>query len=82
MISPVNHSIVLEEEMKFENKAELLRTFYNTFEGKRILIGLVQNNQIFLLDQKQDRKEDIVLHKEDSFIYLKYTNEEPIEETK
>ena len=79
IINPVTHSIVLEEDMKFENKAELLRTFYNTFEGKRILIGLVQNDQIFLLDQKQDRKEDIILHKEDSFIYLKYTNEEPTE---
>ena len=80
VISEVPQSIVIEEEMKFENKAELLRTFYNTFEGKRILIGLVQNDQIFLLDQKQDRKEEIVLHKEDSFIYFKYTNEEPVEE--
>ena len=81
IINEVPRSIVIEEDMKFENKAELLRTFYNTFEGKRILIGLVQNDKIFLLDQKQDRPEEIILHKEDSFIYLKYTDAtEPVEE--
>ena len=78
-ICNVTQSIVIEEDMKFESKAELLRTYYNTFGGTRILIGLVQNDEINLLNQNQDKKEEIVLHKDDSFIYLKYTTEEAAE---
>ena len=78
-ISEVPQSIVIEEDMTFESKADLLRTYYNTFGGTRILIGLVQNDEIVLLNQNQDKKEDIVLHKNDSFIYLKYTTEEASE---
>jgi hypothetical protein len=76
IINRVNESIILEDEMHFENKAQLLRTFYNTFEGKRILIGLVQGNEIKLLNTHQDSPEDLVLHPEDSFIYFKYMDDE------
>ena len=77
VISPVSQSIVIDEDMKFECKSDIIRTFYNTFEGKRILIGLVQNNEINLLDQHQDdRSEPVVLSKDDSFIYFKYLVDE------
>ena len=72
-ISDVSQSIVIDEDIKFDTKAELLRTFYNTYEGQRILIGLVQNDKIVLLNNNQDNKDEIVVHKDDSFIYLKYT---------
>ena len=76
VIGEVPQSIVINEDMTFDSKADLLRTYYNTFEGTRILIGLVQNDEIKLLNQDQDKKEDIIIHKDDSFIYLKYTTEE------
>ncbi len=72
-ISDVSQSIVIDEDIKFDTKAELLRTFYNTYEGQRILIGLVQDGKIVLLNNNQDSKDEIVVHKDDSFIYLKYT---------
>ena len=75
IIHRVKRTIVINEELKFESKAELLRTFYNTFEGKRILIGLIQNDQINLLDENQDEKKEIVVHPDDSFIYFKYMSE-------
>ena len=75
-IDEVSQSIQIEEDMIFESKADLLRTYYNTFEGTRILIGLVQGDEIKLLSQDQDKKEEVTLHKNDSFIYLKYTTEE------
>ena len=78
-ICEASQSIIIDEDMKFESKADLLRTYYNTFGGTRILIGLVQNDEIKLLDTNQDKKEEIVLHKDDSFIYLKYTTEEASE---
>ena len=77
IISPVSQSIKIDEDMNFECKSDLIRTFYNTFDGKRILIGLVQNNEINLLDQHQDdKKEPVVLSKDDSFIYFKYPVDE------
>ena len=79
-INKVTQSVVLKEDMVFESKADLLRTYYNTFEGRRILIGLVQNDEIVLLDNNQDAKEELILHPEDSFIYLKYTFEEAQEQ--
>ena len=82
VIGEVPQSIVINEDMTFDSKADLLRTYYNTFEGTRILIGLVQNDEIKLLNQDQDKEEKIILHKEDSFIYLKYTTEEANEESK
>ena len=75
VIAKAHESIIIEEDMVFESKAELLRTFYNTFEGKRILIGLIQDEKINLLNHNQDEKEEITLHKEDSFIYFKYSND-------
>ena len=76
IIHRVKRTIKIEDDLKFETKAELLRTFYNTFEGKRILIGLIQNDEIVLLDQNQDEKKEITLHADDSFIYFKYMSEE------
>ena len=75
IIHRVNRTIEIEEEMHFESKAELLRTFYNTFEGKRILIGLIQDNKIHLLNTNQDEKEDVVIKPDDSFIYFKYMSD-------
>ena len=75
IIHKVKRTVVINEELKFESKAELLRTFYNTFEGKRILIGLIQDDQINLLDENQDEKKEIIVHPDDSFIYLKYMDE-------
>ena len=75
IIHRVKRTIVIEDELKFESKAELLRTFYNTFEGKRILIGLIQNDEIKLLNENQDEKQEIVIHPDDSFIYFKYMSE-------
>lgn len=75
IIHKVNRTIEIEEEMHFESKAELLRTFYNTFEGKRILIGLIQDNKICLLNTNQDEKEDVVIKPDDSFIYFKYMSD-------
>ena len=81
VISEVGQSVVLSEDMVFESKADLLRTFYNTFDGKRILIGLVKDDKIVLMSQDQDVKEEIKLSNSDSFIYFKYSDEE-LEESK
>ena len=72
IIDRTDNTIKIEEPMTFNSKAELLRAFYNTFEGKMLLIGLLKDGQIQLLNKGQDKKENITITKEDSFIYIKY----------
>ena len=72
IVDRTDNTIEIEEPMTFNSKAELLRAFYNTFEGKMLLIGLLKDGQIQLLNKGQDKKEDITIAKEDSFIYIKY----------
>ena len=71
VINRVDKTIEIEKELHLSSKAELLRTFYNTFKGDMILIGLFKDDKFIFLDKEQDKKEDIVLRKEDSFIYFK-----------
>lgn len=81
VIKPASLAVEITEDMHFECKSDILRTFYNTFEGRNILIGLVQNGELVYLDQHQDdRNEPVTLHKEDSFIYFRYTGPEASEE--
>ena len=71
-VTKVSNLVKIEKELVFESKAELLQTFYNTFEGKNILIGIVKDNKYIYLNKEQDKKEKIILKPEDSFIYFKY----------
>ena len=71
-VTKVNNLVKIEKELVFESKGELLQTFYNTFEGKNILIGILKDNEYIYLNCDQDKKEKIVLLPEDSFIYFKY----------
>ena len=71
-VTKVSSLVKIEKELRFESKAELLQTFYNTFEGKNILIGILKNNEYIYLNKDQDKKEDIILLPDDSFIYFNY----------
>ena len=71
VMNRADNLIEIHDDMEFECIAQLLRTFYNTFNGKKILIGLYQNDQITLLNRNQDKKEKVVVKKDASFIYFK-----------
>lgn len=72
VVNRVNNLIKIEKELVFESKAELLHSFYNTFDGKNILIGIIKDNDYIFLNKDQDKKEKIILNPLDSFIYFKY----------
>ena len=74
VINRVGNRIAIDEDMTFSSRAELIRTFYNTYKGKEILIGLYQDDKMVLFNQNQDKKEAITLNKDDSFIIIKYIN--------
>ena len=72
VITKASNMIEIVDELSFNDKATLLSTFYNTFDGNNILIGIYKNDDLILLDDNQDLKEKIILTKDDSFVYFKY----------
>lgn len=71
VINRIDNTIEIASDIVLPSKAELLRTFYNTFKGDRVLIGLYQEGKIVLLNKGQDEKAPITLKKDSSFIYFK-----------
>ena len=71
-ITKVSNMIEIDNDIVFENKAELLQTFYNTFEGKNILFAIYKKDELIFLDDNQDLKESLVISKDDSFVYFNY----------
>ena len=71
-INKVSNMIEIEKDIVFENKAELLHTFYNTFDGKNILFAIYKKDELIFLDDNQDLKESLVISKDDSFVYFNY----------
>ena len=61
-----------DEELTFSNRAELIQSFYYSFEKKYMLIGLIREGVIEFLPKNQDENMNLVLDKEDSFIFIKY----------
>ena len=74
LMNPVKSMVKITEPIGFSSKAELLRTFYNTYGGKNILIGLYQDNKLKLLNREQDKLEKLTIKGDDLFIYLSYSD--------
>ena len=61
-----------KEELNFKNKAELIQSFYLSFNKKYMLIGYVKGDQITFIPKEQDKDDPISLSRDDSFIFIKY----------
>ncbi|MCR5490842.1 MAG: hypothetical protein K6F32_01795 [Bacilli bacterium] len=72
VLSTAGSLIEMEGDLTFETKADLLRTFYNTFDGKKILLGLSNEEGMRFFHREQDKKEMITIKPTDAFIYFKY----------
>lgn len=73
LIGKASDLLEMGSELHFQSKAELLRSFYEAFKGKCILIGLIQSNgSTRFLNQEQDKEEEIIVTKDESFIYFRY----------
>ena len=71
VVDKVNNLIEINDDIKFNSRSELIHTFYNTFDGKNVLIAVYKNDELIFLDDNQDNN-SIVLSKDDSFVYFKY----------
>ena len=71
-IKKVGEMIDEKEELKFKNKAELIQSFYVSFNKKYMLLGYVKDDNIIFIPKNQDQDEAITLSKDDSFIFIKY----------
>ena len=73
LIEPASSLLLFDDTLHFECRAQLLRSFYEAFEHKRILIGYIRNGEMpVFLNAKQDAKEDVIIKKDDLLICFKY----------
>ena len=73
LIGKASDLLKMEGEIHFQSKAELLRSFYDAFKGKCILIALIlKRDGLTVLCENQDEQTPIILNKEDSFVYFRY----------
>lgn len=71
-INRVRQVLDLNQDLTFQNKAELVQSFYNSVEKKCMLIGIIQNGETMYLCENQDENKPITLTESDSLIYIKY----------
>ncbi|MDD3171341.1 MAG: hypothetical protein PHO86_03370 [Bacilli bacterium] len=68
----IEHLLSLEQDLTFSTKAELINSFYKSFNKKLMLIGLIRDDKIEYLCSNLDEQKKITLEKGDSLIYIKY----------
>lgn len=71
-IKKISSMIEDGESLEFQSKAELIHTFYYSFDKKYMLIGYIQNGKITFIPKNQDAPEKIILSREDLFVFIKY----------
>ena len=64
--------LMIETKLEFSSKAELIHSFYNTYNGNKIIIGYSHDNKIYFLDENQDRVEKITIYPDDTIVYFEY----------
>ena len=58
--------------LAFKSKAELIQSFYVSFNKKYMLLGYIKDDEVVFIPKNQDTLELIKLSKDDSFIFIKY----------
>ncbi len=71
-ISKVSKILDANQDLKFTSRAELVNTFFYSFNKEGMLIGLIKDNNIIYLPEHLDNEEIIELNEDDSLIYIKY----------
>ena len=65
-------NMVNDESLEFNSKAELIHSFYVSFNRKYMLLGYIKEDQVYFIPKNQDNQEKISLTPDDSFIFIKY----------
>lgn len=65
-------NMVNDDVMEFSSRAELIQSFYVSFNRKMMLLGYIKDDVVTFLPKHQDDKQTIQIGKDDSFIFIKY----------
>jgi len=71
-ISKVKDILDSKQDLTFSSRAELIHSFYNGVDKAGMLLGIIKDGSIIFIPQHQDEKEEIILDKNDSLVYIKY----------
>lgn len=59
-------------EMHFDTAAELIQSFYKSFDKKYMLLGYIRDDEVHFLAQNQDQRTPLALTADDQFVFIKY----------
>ena len=72
MIEKVGNIVKDVSEMHFETNAELIQSFYMSFNKRFMLIGYIHDDEIIFLTGNQDEETPAILSADDEFIFIRY----------
>ena len=71
-IEKAENVLDIDEPLVFENKAELVCSFYYSFDRKRMLVGVLKENVTLYMAGDLDENKAVTIDKEDQLIYIRY----------
>lgn len=71
-VSPVHKILEPNQNLVFNSKAELINSFYYSYEKKAMILGYIKKGIITYLTKEIDKPEEIRLSEDDLIIYIKY----------
>lgn len=71
-VSPVYKILEPNQNLVFNSKAELINSFYYSFDKKAMILGYIKKSVITYLTKDIDKQEEIRLSEDDLIIYIKY----------
>lgn len=71
-VSPVHKILEPNQNLVFNSKAELINSFYYSYEKKAMILGYIKKGIVTYLTKEIDKPEEIRLSEDDLIIYIKY----------
>lgn len=72
IIENVEDILDMKQNLTFNTRAELINSFYYSFDKQCMLIGLIKDNTIEYLSHDMDKKINLTLKKGNQLIFVKY----------
>ncbi len=71
-VSPVHKILEPNQNLVFNSKAELINSFYYSYEKKAMILGYIKKGIVTYLTKEIDKPEEIRLSEDDLIIYIKH----------
>ena len=71
-IERVGNMVADPSALHFDSRAELIQSFYLSYQKKYMLLGYIHEDETVFVAQNQDERTPVILSADDKFIFIKY----------